>query len=98
MSITSDTRWESFVKIQGKTLVNQITNVLIEAKKQGIDGMTAKEIAEVLKSQNIIRLAERQSTAPRLTELVDEGIVEVIGKRYDEITDRNVAVYRIKDK
>lgn len=98
MSITNDTRWESFKKIQGNTLVNKITNVLIEAKKQGIDGMTAKEIAEVLKSQNIIRLAERQSTAPRLTELVNEGIVEVIGKRYDEITDHNVAVYRIKYK
>ena len=36
---------------------------------------------------------ERQATQPRFTELVDEGVVKVIGKRRDEITNRNVAVY-----
>lgn len=44
----------------------------------------------------LIRTAERQETAPRLTELVAYGIVEVSRKKFDEISGCNVAVYKRK--
>ena len=45
----------------------------------------------------LTRTAERQETAPRLTELVDCDLVEVVGKRFDLISNCKVAVYRRKD-
>lgn len=42
----------------------------------------------------LIRTAERQETAPRLTELVELGLVEVVKKKFDKISGCNVAVYK----
>lgn len=50
--------------------------------------MTAREIAEEL------GFVERNSTAPRLTELEEKGIVEKVGKKFDKVTRRMVTVYR----
>lgn len=98
MSITTETRWDSFVVTQesGKSLKCKICNVLKQAHQQGMSGLTAKQIAEILKINGFVRIPERQSTAPRLTELVDEGQVIVIGKTLDKTTDREVAVYSLK--
>lgn len=41
---------------------------------------------------------ERNYVAPRLTELTRKNEVEVISKRYDKKTKRNVAVYALNDK
>ena len=46
----------------------------------------------------LIRTAERQETAPRLTELVECDLVEVVGKKFDSISNCNVAVYKRKGK
>ena len=48
-------------------------------------GLTARETAIILYNQGMIISNERQATQPRFTELVDEGVVKVIGKRRDEI-------------
>ena len=42
----------------------------------------------------LLRTAERQEVAPRISELVDDGLVKVVGKKYDEISGCNVAVYK----
>lgn len=42
----------------------------------------------------LTRTAERQETAPRLTELVELGLVETSKKKFDEISGCNVAVYK----
>ena len=42
------------------------------------------------------RTAERQETAPRLTELVELGLVEVVKKKFDKVSGCNVAVYKRK--
>lgn len=60
-------------------------------------GLTARETAIILYNQGMIIINERQATQPRFTELVDEGIVKVIGKRKDEITNCNVAVYALNN-
>ena len=44
----------------------------------------------------LTRTAERQETAPRLTELVELDLVEAVGKKYDLISGCKVAVYKRK--
>ena len=50
--------------------------------------MTAREIAYKLKFSDL------NAVKPRLTEMKARGTVEVIGKAYDALTERNVSVYR----
>lgn len=50
--------------------------------------MTAREIADEL------GFVERNSTAPRLSELEERGVVEKVGKKFDKLTRRMVTVYR----
>ena len=98
MSITTDTRWKSFEKIQDSDLPEMIIEVLKQARAKGISGMTAREIAVVLKNQGLVRVAERQTTAPRITELIDAGKVKAVGKVRDESTNRNVATFMLTDE
>lgn len=93
MSITTDTRFESLEKLDRSGLYNLILSTLHDNKE---NGLTAREVAVILYNQGLSRSNERQATAPRLTELVDDGRVVIIGKRFDEISLRNVAVYTIK--
>ena len=44
----------------------------------------------------LTRTAERQETAPRLTELVEYDLIEVVGKKFDSISNCKVAVYKRK--
>lgn len=56
--------------------------------------MTAKEIAVELFNLKLIPSTERNFVSPRLTELVDKGKVEVIGKRVCQYSKRKVAVFK----
>lgn len=93
MSITTDTRFESYQKLNKECLKNEIVSVLKDFKESGL---TAREVAIILYNNGIINNKERQATAPRLTELSDDGIVVVVGKKMDEVTYKNVAVYSLK--
>jgi len=93
LSITTDTRFESLEKLDRNGLYSLILSTLHDNKE---NGLTAREVAVILYNQGLLRSNERQATAPRLTELVDDGRVVIIGKRFDEISLRNVAVYTIK--
>lgn len=92
--ITQKTRKESYGKIQLKKKNKIIYENL------GNEEYTARELANKMhntfdeEGNRLLRTAERQETAPRLTELVKLGLVKVISKRYDEISGCNVAVYR----
>ena len=57
-------------------------------KALDIFDMTAREIAYKL------NYADLNAVKPRLTELVQAGLVDVVGKRFDEMTQRKVSVYR----
>ena len=89
MKITSETRQLSFNDIQLKTKVRyeQILDRLNKPK-------TAKEIAVELFELGVIPSTERNYTAPRLTELENKGIVQVIGKKKCKYTGKMVAVYQ----
>lgn len=96
--ITKETRKESFEKIQLKKKCKLVYEQL------GSGEYTARELATKMyntKNENgerLTRTAERQETAPRLTELLKLGLVEVVNKKYDEISGCTVAVYKRKEK
>ena len=89
MKITSETRQMSFNEIQLKTKVRyeQILDRLDKPK-------SAKEITVELYDLEIIPSTERNYTAPRLTELEQRNIVQVIGKKKCKYTGKMVAVYQ----
>lgn len=86
--ITNQTRQMSFEDIKEKQKVRyeQILDRLDKPK-------TAKEIAVELFELGIIPSAERNYTAPRLTELEKRGIVKAFKKKKCEYTGKMVAVY-----
>ena len=83
-NISRETRKESYEKLKKK-------NKLIY-EQMGSGEYTARELA--IKMYNtidedgnrLIRTAERQETAPRLTELESLGFVEVVSRKYDNYT------------
>ena len=79
------TQVESLQKLDRQQRYNMILDKLSEIYPEG---MTAKELA------NTLGFIERNATAPRLTELEKKyKRVKTNGTRYDEKTNRNVAVY-----
>ena len=56
--------------------------------------MTAKEIAQEMYLKGYIPTNERNFTAPRLTELSIKGIVEPIGKKKCQWTNKSVSVFK----
>lgn len=89
-SITEQTRRESYENLDTATINSRIIDIL-----RGGLPMTAREVAEQMCQKRYIPYPVRQAVAPRLTELEDEGIVEVYGKVKDEKTGRTVATYRL---
>lgn len=90
MKITEETRRESFNKLDSVTINQHIINILSTGEL-----MTAREIAAVMYAKHYVLYPIRQAVAPRLTELVDEGVIRVVGKTYDYETRRSVAVYKL---
>ncbi len=86
--ITNQTRQMSFEDIKEKKAVRyeQILSRLDKPK-------TAKEIAVELFELGIIPSAERNFTAPRLTELEKMGIVKAFKKKKCQYTGKTVAIY-----
>lgn len=70
----------------------QIKTILRTRKR----GLTAKQIAVLMYKNGFIPTAERNFSAPRLTELCEKGIVEPIGKTLCEYTGKKVTVYALR--
>lgn len=88
--IPADTRAEAHEKVDKQIRYAQILEIL--SGKQ----MTAKEAAVEMFKKGLIPTSERNFTAPRLTELYQNGIVDVIGKKKCAYTGKTVAVYEIR--
>ena len=87
-TITRQTRQLSFDDIQNKTKIRyiQILNRLDKPK-------TAKELAIELFDLGFTNTTERNTCAPRLTELEKMGYVRTVNKKKCEYTGKTVAVY-----
>lgn len=90
--ITLENRRESYDSLDKQKRYIQILEVL------GKNKMTAKEIAVEMFKRGMIPNSERNFTAPRLTELSYEGIVEPIGKKKCEYTGKTVSVFQVRSE
>ena len=82
MSITEETRLASYISTPTAERKQMILTVL------GDKQMTARMIAYSLGFKDL------NAVKPRLTELKKEGRIVVVGKAYDKLTERNVAVFQ----
>ena len=90
---TLETRSEANETVDKKKRYKQIIEVL-----QGGKEMTAKEIAVEMRNRGYIPTSERNFTAPRLTELSKNGVVEPVGKQRCTYTGKTVCVYTLLER
>ena len=93
--ITQETRRESYKEV--KKSIGDRQQMILDALRER-PRSTARELALYLWEQRKIPQAERNYVHPRLTELVDDGLVRVVGKRKCPVTGRMVAVYELADE
>jgi hypothetical protein len=98
---TLDTRGESYDKVDKQKRYQQIIEMmerreLLASAVNGRVPMTAKELAVALCSMGYIPTSERNFTAPRLTEMCKQGVVEPAGKVKCIYTGRKVTAYRLR--
>lgn len=89
MGITYETRKESYESVLDKRKERHNLILDILGEKQ----MTVSEIVKEMLDRGIIKYYNRNFVAPRLTELKDAGVVEVVGKRICIMSGKNVAVW-----
>lgn len=89
--VTLSTRAISYEELDKKQRYKQILEILSDKE------MTAKEIAVEMCNRGYIPTSERNFTAPRLTELSQQGIVEPFDKTKCQYTGKTVAVYRLRE-
>lgn len=94
LSITIKNRREAYDEIKPKR-ENRKAMILEVLKNGDPNGMTAEEVAQQLLHDGKITHIDLNFTRPRLTELKEEGKVEVVGKRRSLITARNTAVWKV---
>ena len=87
---TLETRGEAHEKVNKQLRYRQIIECLSEHPA------TAKEIAVEMCKRGYIPTSERNFTAPRLTEMSQDGRVEPIGRKKCSYTGKTVAVYAIR--
>lgn len=89
---TEETRRESHEKTNKQALAVEVIKAL--KGKQ----LTAREIAVEMYNAGLLPYPARAVVQPRITELVQDGKVEAVGKKMDEETQRIVAIYRVVEK
>lgn len=87
--ITKQTRRDAHRKVNK----NRMYALILRQLKH--KNMTAREIAVALYKDGLVLTPTRQQVQPRLTELVQDGRVRVVGKRLDTLTGKKVAVYKL---
>lgn len=87
---TLETRHEAHESVDKAKRQQQILEILKH------DKYTAREIANILYYSGKIPTPERNYVSPRLTELMDQGKVEPVGKIQDKWTGRMVAVFALR--
>ena len=87
---TYETRSESHEKVDKRVRYRQILECL-DGKE-----LTAKEIADAMFRKGYIPTNERNYSAPRLSEMSEQGMVEPVGKKVCQWTGKKVAVYAIR--
>jgi hypothetical protein len=85
MSLTHETRRESYESMLPGVL--NWRNQVLDAVRSFPDGATAEEIARAVGK-------ETYTTRPRITELMQKGMIMVVGKRRSPFTNKRIAVFK----
>lgn len=88
-AITKETRIMSYKQTEKQAKRQLVLDAL------GSNELTAREIAVELHSRGLLPYPARAVIQPRITELVEDGIITATGKKYDPETERKVAVYKV---
>ncbi len=92
-AITLQCRNEAYEEVDKETLRNQIVNIMKENKEP----MSVKEVSVEMFKRHLIPNDERQSCAPRMTELSKMGIIEPCGsKKRCPHSKIKVSVYKLR--
>ena len=89
--IPFETRHDAHELVNKQQRYSQIIECLTEKPNQ-----TAKELALMMAQKGYVPFAERNFTAPRLTEMTQTGIVDAVGKTKCKWTGRTVSVYALR--
>jgi hypothetical protein len=92
--ITAETRRESYHEIL-KSLGKKQSTVFESLQKHRFD-CTAGELALFMYDQGDTPSTDRNNVHPRLNELVELNLVEIVGKRKCQVSKRTFAIYRPK--
>ena len=93
MNITRKNRREAYNKIIHKR--DNRKGLILSVLKEHPDGMTAEEVVQALVDKGNFSHMDMNFVRPRLTELKESGMVQVIGRRPSAITGRNTAVWKV---
>lgn len=91
MNITcEETRREANEKVDKKARENQVLEILSDGKER-----TARQVAYEMCQRGFTNNAERNNASPRLTSLLEQRKVVVVGKEIDIVTGKKVAIFKI---
>lgn len=91
---TFETRSESYESVDKTKRYKQILEIMMDNKEP----MSAKEISMEMYKRGYTPTGERNFSSPRITELLKEGTLDVIGKKKCKFTGKTVSVYTIREK
>lgn len=91
--ILAENQKQSSAMVDRQTRNFQIIDIL---EKGGL--MTAKEIAVEMLKRGLVPLSERNFVSPRIKELRDKGIIELVQKKTCQYTGRPVGVFKLKER
>lgn len=89
---TLDTKKESYDKVDKGKRYREIIEILQENKRP----MTAKEISVAMYQKGYTPTSERNFSSPRITELLKNGTLDIVGKKKCKFTGKNVSVYELR--
>lgn len=89
--VTLNTRHDSHETVNKEKRYRQIIQIL----KDSGEPLTAKEIAVAMYARGFTPTTERNFSAPRLTEMSNNGIIEPVGKKKCIYTGKMVSVYAL---
>lgn len=88
--VSKETRRESYEKVDKVTRYKQIVEIIAN-----LGSCSAKEVAVEMCNLGYTPTEERNFSAPRLTELVKLGVVDMVGKKVCSYTKKSVTVYEL---
>lgn len=89
----AETKAEAESKVNKKNHYFQIIEILNDFNKP----MTAKEIAIEMKKRGYSKTDERNVSAPRITEMMQKGWLECVGKKKCQYTNNFVGVFIVRN-